>query len=74
MRMMTKITVSTGSKHSKPKLTGPFIESDAKKVKVIQEISLGYVEHLCLDCTFVECLKNNLHFVIHMLLWKNSSS
>lgn len=47
MRMMTKVTVSTESKHSKHELAGPFIESNAKKVKVIQEISLGYMEHVC---------------------------
>lgn len=33
-----------------------------KKVKVIREISLGYMEHLCLDCTFVECLKEQPTF------------
>ena len=52
MRKMTKVTVSTESKHFRHKLAGHFIESDAKKVKVIQEISLGYMEHVCLRLHF----------------------
>lgn len=50
--MMTKVTVNTESKHTKQKLAGHFLESDAKKVRVVQEVSLGCIEHVCLRLYF----------------------
>lgn len=38
---MTKVAVHTELKHSKQKLAGHFTELDAKKVNIIQKISLG---------------------------------
>lgn len=54
---MTKVVVNTESKHSNQKLTGHFAEPDAKKVSIIQKISLGCIKHVCLRLYF--CFKNN---------------
>lgn len=62
MRMMTKV-VNTESKHSNQKLAGHFAEPDAKKVSVIQKISLGCIEHVCLRLYF--CFKNN-PIILHL--------
>lgn len=64
-----KVAVNTEVKHAKQIWQVVLGKQDVEKVKVIQEISLGYIEHVCLMGRFCEMLSEqpNSFFYLYAL-------